>query len=258
MSTQAASTSPESVLLKPFWASFIGPPWVVALVFYLAIALVRFFAFLGPYSLQELFFLQTVAMWASPFIFLTPAGRRRIGLTSRGLSAKALLLSALAGAIYALAFFSLGMALYGYSPDNWCTSIRAYLHIDEMRGLMPPIGLFALYALPALFLNPIGEEMVFRGFIQESFAERFNPAVASVVNAVLFGLIYLSLHGLWRNETGLHLRLGSAALAVLLLACVAGMFTLCRRLSGSLWAPIAAHGAFNLAFLAAAIHQFVR
>jgi hypothetical protein len=258
MQSQAALTSPQSTFLKPFWLVVIGPPWVVSLVFLAGVAAVRFFAVLSPFSLQELFFLQTVAMWALPFVLLTPSGRRQIGLSERGITPSSMLLSALAGGVCALVLFALGMAIYGASPNNWCISIRNYLHFDEMRGLFSPLGLFALYAMPAIFLNPIGEEILFRGFIQEAFARRFNPAFATLVNALLFGLLYLYLHGLWHDATGFHIRLGSAALAVFLMACVGTVFTLCRTLSGSLWAAMAAHAAFNLTMLAVIIHQFVR
>jgi membrane protease YdiL (CAAX protease family) len=219
---------------------------------------VRFFAALSPYPLQELFFLQTVGMWSIPFLFLTPQGRREIGLSEHGISLTAILGSMSAGAASAVAFFALGMALYGDSPDNWCISIRNYLHFDEMRGLMPPAGIFALYVLPAIFLNPIGEEILFRGFIRRAFAQRFNPAVGVVVSSLLFGLIYLYLHGLWHDSTGFHLRLASTAIAMLLMAFIGAIFNACRALSGSLWTAIAAHAAFNLALLAASIHQFVR
>jgi membrane protease YdiL (CAAX protease family) len=153
--------------------------------------------------------------------------------------------------------FGLGMILYGDSPDNWCISIHNYLHLEEMRGLMSPLSLFALYALPAIFLNPIGEEILFRGIIQQSFARRFNAVIATLVNALLFGLIYLYLHGLWRDASGFHLRVGSAAVAFLLMACFGAVFTLCRMRSGSLWPAMVAHAAFNLTVLAATIHEFV-
>jgi membrane protease YdiL (CAAX protease family) len=258
MNSPAASTSAQAALLKPFWTSLIGPPWIVALVVYAVVAFVRFFAFLSPYSLQELFFLQTVAMWALPFVLLTANGRRRIGLLEGGISPFSLLLSTLSGAACAAAFFSIGMALYGDSANNWCISIRGYLRLDEIRGVVSPLGIFVLYALPAIFLNPIGEEILFRGFIQQSFSERFNRAVGTAVNVVLFGLIYLYLHGIWRDAAGFHLRLGSTAIALFLMACIGTVFTLCRTLSGSLWPAMAAHAAFNLTLLAAAIHQFVR
>jgi membrane protease YdiL (CAAX protease family) len=257
MNSQAASTSSGTAFLKPIWTTLIGPPWLVALVIYALVVFVRFFAFLSPYSLQELFFLQAIAMWALPFVILTPSGRSEIGLTEPSTPPSFLLLSALAGAACAVAFFSIGMALYGDSPNNWDISIRTYLHLDEMRGLMPPLGLFALYALPAIFLNPIGEEILFRGFIQQSFARRFNPAFGTAVNMILFGFIYLYLHGIWRDGAGFHLRLGSTAIVVFLMACIGAVFTLCRTLSGSLWAAMTAHAAFNLTLLAAAIYKFV-
>ena len=258
MTTQAASTPSQPEFLKPFWVALLGPPWVASLAVLAVLASIRFFAFLSPYPLQELFFLQVVAMWALPFIFLTADGRCEIGLTVRGMTLFSMLASALAGAACALGFFALGMLLYGNSPDNWCISIRNYLHLEEMRGLMPPWGLFVLFALPAMFLNPIGEEILFRGFIQQAFARRFNSAFAIVVSSLLFGLIYLYIHGLWRDASGLHLRLGSAAVALIFMACIGGVFTCCRMLSGSLWSAIAAHAAFNLTLLAASIYEFIR
>ena len=256
MALQAGLTSADSALLRPFWFNAIGPPWVVSLLVYAVVAAVRFFAFLSPYSLQELFFLQAVALWSLPFVFLSQSGRREIGLTERGATGIAMLFSIVAGSACAAAFFALGMVIYGGSPNNWCISIRDYLHLEEMRGLMPPLGLFALYALPATFLNPIGEEILFRGFMQESFARRFNRTAGAVVSSLLFGLIYLYLHGIWSDAAGFHVRIGSAALALILMACTGAVFTLCRSLSGSLWPAVAAHAAFNLTLLGATILEF--
>jgi CAAX protease family protein len=258
MSSQAAATFPETALLRSFWISIIGQPWLVSLAVYVVVAFVRFFAVLSPYSLQELFFIQAVALWALPFLMLTENGRREIGFSDQGISPSSALLGALAGVACAIVFFSLGMALYGNSPNNWCISIRAYLHLDEMRGLMSPLGLFALFALPAVFLNPVGEEILFRGFIQQSFARRFNATVGIVISSVLSALIYLYVHGIWHDAAGFHVRLGSAAVALFLMACVGVVFSICRSLSGSLWPAMIAHAAFNLTLLAAAIHQFVR
>jgi membrane protease YdiL (CAAX protease family) len=197
-------------------------------------------------------------MWALPFLYLTASGRREIGLSFHGVTLASIMLSAIAGAVCGLVLFGLGNVIYGDSPNNWCISIRNYLHFEEMRGLMPPLGLLALYALPAIFLNPIGEEILFRGVIQQFFARRFNPAIATLVNSVLFALIYLCLHGLWRDAASFHIRLGSAALAVFLMAGVGAVVTLCRTLSGSLWAAMAAHAAFNLTLLGAAILHYFR
>jgi membrane protease YdiL (CAAX protease family) len=197
-------------------------------------------------------------MWALPFLFLTASGRREIGLTEHGVTLTSMVLGGLAGAACGMVLFGIGIEIYGDSPNNWCISIRNYLHFEEMRGLIPPLGLFALYALPAIFLNPIGEEILFRGVVQQSFARRFNPALATIVNSVLFGLMYLSLHGLWRDGRGFHVHLVSATLAVLLMASIGAIFTLCRSLSGSLWPAVAAHAAFNLTVLGASVYRYFR
>lgn len=256
MDPQAALTSKQPALLKPFWTTLLGPPWLVALLILGIISAIRFLVIFSPWPLQELFFAQTVFLWAMPFLFLTHAGRRQIGLTDKGVTVAAVLVSAFTGAACGIIFFTLGMAIYGHSPDNWCISIRNYLHFEEMRGLFSPLGLFALYALPAMFLNPIGEEFLFRGLIQRAFSQRVNPVAATCVSSLLFGLLYLYLHGIWHDASGFHIRLASAALAVSLMACIGGVFTLCRVLSGSLWPAVAAHAAFNLALLASAIRQF--
>jgi hypothetical protein len=258
MTLRAAATSSQPEFLKPFWTALLGPPWLVSLVVAAAVAALRFFALFSPYPLQELFFVQTVAMWVLPFVMLTVAGRREIGLSERGTTPLTMLASAVAGAICALAFFALGMALYGNSPDNWCVSIRNYLHFDEMRGLMSPLALFALYALPAIFLNPVGEEILFRGFMYQSFARRFNGALAAAVSSLIFGFMYLSLHGIWHDASGYHIRLASAVLAMSLMATLGAVFTACRVLSGSLWTAMSAHAAFNLTLLGATIHEFMR
>ena len=251
-----ASTAQQPALLKPFWTNLLGPSWGVSLLVFALVASVRYFVFLGHYSLPELLFLQVVGLWTLPYVLLTDRGRRQIGLTATGTTAGPLLGGLITGAVWGLVLFALGMEIYGSSPNNWDLSIRSYLRLDEMRGLLSPVELFALYALPAVFVNPVGEEILFRGFIQEAFSARFNRAFSSAVSSVLFGLLYLCLHGIWHDASGFHLRLGSALLAVVLLSLIGFTFHLCRVLSGSLWAAIAAHAGFSLAVLTVAIHRF--
>jgi membrane protease YdiL (CAAX protease family) len=258
MSIQAAQNASQSATIKPFWTSVIGPAWVVSLATYLFVVVIRFFAIFGPYSLPELFFLGTAAMWAIPFVVLNEDGRLQIGLSMRGVNASAMVLSAVAGAAGALLLFAAGMLIYGESPNNWCVSIRDYLHFNEMRGLMPTAVMFGLYALPAMILNPIGEEILFRGFIQEMVGARFGRLAGPAVSSLLFGLVYLSIHGIARGAAGLHVIAGPALSAVFLMTCVGLCFSACRSGSRSLWGAIAAHAAFNLTLLALAIHQFVR
>jgi membrane protease YdiL (CAAX protease family) len=253
-----ASIALRPALVKPIWTNLLGPPWVVSLIIFAMVACVRFLVFFSPYSLQELFFLQIVGLWTLPFVFLTDNGRRQIGLTAAGITSGPLLGGAVTGAVCGVLLFALGTAIYGNSPNNWDLSIRSYLRFDEMRGLLSPVQLFVLFGMPAVFVNPLGEEILFRGFIQEAFSSRFNRAFASSVGSVLFGVLYLYLHGIWHDAAGFHLRLGSALLAIVLMTLIGFTFYLCCAISGSLWTAIAAHAAFSLALLAAAIHRFAR
>src|SRR5271165_534853 len=127
----AALASTEPAFQKPIWNSLFGPPWLASMFILAVVASIRFFAILSPYPLQELFFLQTVAMWALPFLFLTAGGRREIGLTGRDVTPSSMVLGALAGSACGMVLFGLGMEIYGDSANNWCISIRNYLHLEE-------------------------------------------------------------------------------------------------------------------------------
>jgi membrane protease YdiL (CAAX protease family) len=218
---------------------------------------IRFYAVFGgsPWG-RILFLLDFLVMWALPFLVLTAQGRRDIGLRKQGNSLSALALSALAGACAGLAVYAAGTALYGASPDNWCVSIRDSFHLAEMRAAMPLAAAFAAVVLPAIIFSPIGEEILFRGLLQQSFARRWSVPIATVVNGLAFGLVHLHVHGLWHDAAGFHLRLVSGALMVLLMAGVSAVFTLCRLRSGSLYAAMIAHSACNLAMIGAIFFHY--
>jgi hypothetical protein len=253
MNSKTPFSPGQSDFLKPFWTRFAGPPWLVSLLVLVILAALRFAAVFGPPIAEVLFFLQFVLAWALPFILLTPAGRRQIGLREQGLTPASLVFSAFAGACCALAIFSLGMVLYGNSPNNWCVSLRDYLRVSDMRFVLHPAVLYTLYAVPAMIFAPIADELLFRGIVQQAFTSRWNAPFATLVNCLSYGLMYLYFHGIWQDAAGLHLRLVSGALTVLLLAATGMVFTVCRLRSGSLWPAMAAHAAFNLALLGAGI-----
>jgi hypothetical protein len=246
----AEAPYPGSFLCAP-WSRFRIAPWIFSLLLLALLATMRFYAVFGPPRARILFLIQFLAMWALPFIVLTAQGRREIGLRKQGNSPSALALSALAGACAGFAVYAAGMALYGASPDNWCVSIWSEFQIAQMRAAMPLAAAFAAVVLPAMIVSPIGEEILFRGLLQQSFARRWNVPVATVVNGLAFGLVHLHVHGLWHDTAGFHLRLISGALMVLLMAGVSAVFTLCRLRTGSLYAAMIAHSACNLAMIGA-------
>ena len=252
-----SDASGQSGFLRPVWSRILGAPWIASLAVLAILAAARFYSVFGPRWASILFPLHCLAMWALPFILLTPRGCHRIGLPGKGNAAFALVLSSLAGAVCGIAVFAIGMALYGDSPDNWCISIRDSFQIDQLRALVPRGALFSVIALPAIIFTPVGEEILFRGLIQEAFTLRWNAVLAAVVNSLAFGLIHLHVHGLWHDAAGFHLRLVSAALMVVLLAGVGVVFTICRIRTGSLVAAIAAHAACNLAMIAAVFFHYV-
>jgi uncharacterized protein len=242
--------APDSIsFLSAPWNRIPIAPWLFSLLVLLVLATLRFFAVFGPPQARIFFLIHFLAMWALPFPVLSAQGRREIGLRKQGNSPSALALSALAGDCGGFAVYAAGMALYGASPENWCVSIRDALHFSELRAAMPLAAAFGAVVLPALIPSPVGEELLFRGLIQQSFARRWNAFAATVVNGLAFGLVHLHVHGLWRDAAGFHLHLASGALMVLLMAGTSSIFTLCRLRSGSLFAAMVAHSACNLAMI---------
>jgi membrane protease YdiL (CAAX protease family) len=259
MNAEQASSNPDrSAFLKPFWTRTVGPPWVVALLLAFLLGGARFFAVFGPLPAQATFFLQFAAVWAIPFVVLTTNGRYQIGLRERGATMVNMAFAALAGAVYGLITFGLGMVLYGDSPENWCVSLCDYLRLVELRGVMPPVAVFALFAVPAILFAPIADEILFRGFIQTAFTRRWNPYVATAVNCVAYGATYLYFHAIWSDASGFHVRLVSGGIALALFMCAALLFTVIRLTSGSLWPAMASHASFNLTMLGAAIVYYMR
>ncbi len=251
------SNSPEvSTFLHPPWNRVPIPSWLLSLLVLAILAAARYYAVLGPPRARILFPLHILVMWALPFIFLSTHGRSHIGLHKPANAASALALSALAGAACGLAIFIFGIAFYANSPNNWDLSIRNSFQIDQLRRLLPPTAVLAVMVLPAMILTPVGEEILFRGLIQQSFALRWNAFAGILANGVAFGLIHLHVHGLWHDATGFHFRLVSGALVVLLLSAASAVFTLCRLRFGSLYAAMVAHAACNLAIIAAVFFHY--
>jgi membrane protease YdiL (CAAX protease family) len=252
----AESPYQSSFLCAP-WNRIRIAPWLFSLLVLALLTAVRFYAvFSGSPWGNLLFLFVFLAMWALPFIVLSAQGRREIGLRKQGNSPSALALSALAGAFAGYAVYAAGMALFGASPDNWCVSIRDSIHLAEMRAAMPLAAAFAAVVLPAMIFSPIGEEILFRGLLHQSFVRRWNVPVATAVNGLAFGLVHLHVHGLWRDAAGFHPRLVSGALMVLLMAGVSAVFTLCRMRTGSLYAAMVAHSSCNLAMIGAIFLQY--
>jgi hypothetical protein len=259
MNAEQASSNPDrSAFLKPFWTRTVGPPWVVSLLLMALLGGVRYVAVFSPYPAQAIFFLQYAAVWVAPFALLTTNGRYQIGLRERGATTVNMASAVLMGAVYGLIAFGLGMALYRASPENWCVTLRDYLRLIELRGVLPPVAVFGLYAMPAILFAPVADEILFRGLIQTAFTRRWNVYVATVVNCVSYAITYLYFHAIWTDAAGIHVRLVSGGITLALFCGLGLLFTLIRLYTGSLWTAVAAHAGFNLAMVGAAIFVYMR
>src|SRR6184192_3166571 len=74
----------EDAFIRPFWGRALGAPWCASVLVLVLLTCARAYAMLGPPSARPLFLLQFLAMWTLPFVLLTPAGRREIGLRKSG------------------------------------------------------------------------------------------------------------------------------------------------------------------------------
>lgn len=210
---------------------------------------------LGPLGLFWMLPLSFCVMAALPWILLSPQGRRSIGLQAP--SGKTPYRVAVAcGVAAAFLCFALGMLLYGATPDNWFVSIAA-----SFRRTAPTAGLnvwmlHLIITVPACIFSPIGEEIFFRGVLQNALEEKLSARSSTCIEAGLFGLAHLCHHGLSMTAAGLSLNAVSAAIWMMLMFATACLFAWLRRRHASLRPAMAAHAAFNLT-INAAIFQFL-
>lgn len=243
----------NSGFLRPMWMRLGMAPWVLALMVMVVLVAARFYAAFGPPSAHWLFLAQVGATWLLPAIFLTAEGRRAIGLCRAHGGLGPIALCGAIGAAVGLAFFAVSMNAHGAPADSWIASVRAQMQLDTLRKAMGPAGILAMLAVPVLIMMPVGEEILFRGMVQQAFALRWNWVRGMAVNGLAFGLVHLHAHGLTHDAAGFHLRWVSGGLFVLGGVALSALFTLCRMRTGSLFAAMAAHAGCNGAVITAVV-----
>lgn len=239
--------------LRPFWQRLGIAPWVLSLGLLAALSAARFYAIFGPPQVRILFLAQCLVMWLLPPIFLSRRGRQAMGLGRPRGSVAAIVFCAAIGVMAGLAFLAVSMNAHGPPQDNWIASVRAGMQLDQMRAAIGPAAILSILAVPVLIVTPVGEEILFRGLIQQAFAMRWNWFAGMAVNSLAFGLVHLHVHGLTHDAAGFHLRVFSGGLFVLGGAVLGALFTLCRLRTGSLFASMAAHAGCNAAVIAAVV-----
>ena len=198
----------------------------------------------GTYQLVSLVF---VAMAVLPWIVLTRAGRRVIGVV-RPSRWRWMLPAALAGAAACFAVYFATTALWGFSVQNPFAYIaRTYSNVPESPSDADRLIYFIIYAVISMLFSPIGEELLYRGIAHESFASRLGNRGAALVDAGAFAVTHLAHFGIVFVAGAWAFLPLPALLWVAAMFLSSLVFYAFRTLTGSLLGAIVAHSAFNLA-----------
>lgn len=239
-------------LLRPAWVPVFGDAFRLAcLLAAMAVAL-RAVAMLGRQAPSWLLPAGFLLLAVTPHLFFRQEGRRRAGLRLPG-KPQWLLGGVVLGAAAAWLLHWLGVTLFGTGAGNWYISVRRALPIEQMAGL-PEARLFWFLAIPSMVFSPLGEELFFRGLLEQAAAERWNQTKGILFSAGWFGVIHLLHHGIARVDGELHVQPLSGALWMALIFATGALFSLLRLKTGSLLAPILSHAAFNLTLTYAVLY----
>lgn len=234
------------IMLKKIWSGKNSIFLIIGIIAGLLFAAIRAIGIIGPQAYRFVLPVGFIIMMLMPFIFLNKEGRRKAGLV-KSKAAKYYLIAIAAGAALALVCFGSGWLLFGLSADNWFISIKnSYFRTFDTTG-MSLQQLFIIFTGPALIFSPIGEEIFFRGFLQEALATKFSYRRSMIIDSIFFALIHLFHHGIVKDQAGqINFYPLSGFIWVLLMFGTAMAFATLKKNSGSIYPAIAAHTVFNL------------
>jgi len=235
--------------LKAVWARLFRFDWKFGTALILIFGIPRFILVLfanttGNYSSVPALFL---LMWIAPFILLTKKGRKAIGMRSPR-NYTWLFYAFIIGALVCTAVFLIGVLLYEKSLGNWYVYIaQSYqLPAGELRPTDKRIY-FIIFAIIGMTFSPIGEELLYRGLIHQSFVSRFGETRASIFDSLAFGVTHLAHFGIvYANGMWQFLPL-PALLWVIFMFLTGLTFSFCKAKTGSILGAIVSHAGFNLA-----------
>jgi membrane protease YdiL (CAAX protease family) len=199
----------------------------------------------GNYNFISAVFL---LMMVTPFVLLTKNGRKTIGI-QRPKNLFWLFYSFLLGIGACSVIFVLGSALFQDTLNNWFVYIsRAYgsIPLAELKG-PNHLGYFLLFAMIAMTFSPIGEELLYRGMIHQSFVARYRERGASIIDSTAFALVHLAHFGLVFHQGVWKMLWVPALLWLALMFMTSRLFFWCKFQSGSIHGAIMGHAGFNFA-----------
>lgn len=236
-------------LLKPIWQKYFRLDWRLGLGLILIFGVPRFIIVLqanqnGDYRFTSIIFL---VMWIAPYILLTRNGRKQIGIRMPK-NIIWILYALFIGGLFCTLVYYIGEWLYQDSLKNWFVYIsRSYTLPQNMESV--EVGAyFLIFAVIGMTFSPIGEELLYRGLIHESFATRVGDHKASIIDSLAFALTHLAHFGIvYTLKESWSFLLVPAVLWVLLMFLASRLFFICRYKSGSILGAIICHAGFNLA-----------
>ena len=161
-----------------------------------------------------------------------PAWRQIIGFPARRSLFKEIAIGAGLGLVVR---FAAGVASVAVTSVLQRATGQSVSLPEQVRTGMsgPAIALFALYAV---IIAPVTEELVFRGLLYRRIRDRFGVAVGAICSAIPFGLIHYVGGQPWRDVLTLQLTMVVTGIGLALI----------YERRKTLVADIAGHAAFNL------------
>jgi membrane protease YdiL (CAAX protease family) len=181
-------------------------------------------------------------MWPLPWLLSPRPARRLLGF--RAPRAVGWFAWGALGAIGALGVCAAAAwVAFGAGESNWFVHHARALQepLSRVPEGMSLLGRFAVVTGPALLFSPLGEEILFRGYLRSVLAARWGEVAAQWGQAIAFGLVHLAHYGMMPLQPVL------IALWVPSMVGVGLVFGWVVRRSGSVWCAVAAHAVFNLA-----------
>ncbi|TFG75486.1 MAG: CPBP family intramembrane metalloprotease [Flavobacteriales bacterium] len=189
-----------------------------------------------------------VLMWITPYILLAKNGRKTIGI-QRPKNLRWLFYAFLLGAVACSFVYVLGSTLFQDGLNNWFVYIsRAFASVPltELKG-PDHLQYFLMFAFIGMTFSPIGEELLYRGIIHQSFVAKYGDRGASIIDSTAFALVHLAHFGFVFDQGVWKLLWIPALLWMTLMFLSSRLFFFCKTRSGSIHGAIMGHAGFNFA-----------
>lgn len=224
-------------LFRPTLSNLFPKAWILAVLLFDIHAFIRF----GGLWSSLLIPLSMVIIWPLPWLLSDRKNRRNLGLRSS--ASRSWIINGPLIAIGTLVFcFTLAWGIFGTSENNWFVQ-----HAYTLKTSLAPIpedtsleAKFWIVTIPAMIFSPVGEEFLYRGYIQKSFSNEWGPKVGQIVQATAFSFVHLAHYGLMPFQP------------LLILVWIPSMFLTALAFgwivqkSKSIWPAVASHAIFNI------------